>query len=47
MKKVSKYDQEMPQSHASDKPTIPWGRATEHQKTQDIYGEVQALHISY
>ena len=27
-KKASEYDQEIPQSHTADQPTIPWGRAT-------------------
>ena len=31
MKQVSEYDQEIPQSDTAD---------TEHQKSQDIYGEV-------
>ena len=29
-KKVSEYDQEIPQSHTADQPTAPWGRATKH-----------------
>ena len=29
-KKVSGYDQEIPQSHTSDQPTAPSGRAIEH-----------------
>ena len=29
-KKVSEYDQEMPQSNTADQPTAPWGRVTEH-----------------
>ena len=45
--KKSEYDQEIPQSHAADQPTTLWGRATEHQKSQDIYGEVWSLHRSY
>ena len=28
--KVSKYDQERPQSHTADQPTAPLGRATEY-----------------
>ena len=40
MKKVSENDQEIPQSYTADQPTTPRGRATEHQKTQDVYGEV-------
>ena len=28
-KKVSEYDQEIPQSHSADQPTAPLGRATE------------------
>ena len=28
--KVSEYDQEIPQSHTADRPTAPWGRATDH-----------------
>ena len=47
MKKVSDSDQEIPQSHTADQPTTPWGRAIEHQKSQDIYREVWALHRSY
>ena len=47
MKKVSEYDKEIPQSHTAYQPTTPWGRATEHQKSQDIYEEVWALHKSY
>ena len=47
MKKLSEYDQEIPHSLTADKPTTPRGRATEHQKSQDIYGEVWALHRSY
>ena len=30
MKKVSEYDQEIPQSHTADQPTAPRGRVTEH-----------------
>ena len=30
MHKVSEYDQEIPQSHTTDKPIAPWGRVTEH-----------------
>ena len=29
-KKVSEYDQEIPQTHNADQPTAPWGRATGH-----------------
>ena len=33
MKKVSEYDQEIPQSHSADQPTTPCGRAaTRHQE---------------
>ena len=32
-KKVSEYDQEIPQSQTADKPTVPRGRAT--QQPQD------------
>ena len=28
LRKVSEYDQEIPQSQTADKPTAPWGRAT-------------------
>ena len=28
--KLSKYDQEIPQSHTADQPMAPGGRATEH-----------------
>ena len=38
---------EIPQSHTADQPTTPCVRATKHQKLQDIYGEVCALHRSY
>ena len=44
--KVSEYDQETPQSQTADQPTRPLGRATKHQRSQDIYGEVCALHRS-
>ena len=47
MKKVSEYDQEIPQLHTADQPTTQWVRATKHQKSQDIYGEVCAWHRSY
>ena len=40
MKQVSEYDQEIPKSHTADQPTTPSERAKEHQKSQDIYGEV-------
>ena len=40
MKRVSEYDQEILQSYTADQPTTPSGKATEHQKSQDIYGEV-------
>ena len=30
LQKVSEYDQEIPQLHAADQHTAPWGRATEH-----------------
>ena len=43
----SEYDQEIPQSHTADQPTTQWVRTTKHQKSQDIYGEVCALHRSY
>ena len=32
MKKVSEYDQKIPQSHTADQPTAPRGRATRHQE---------------
>ena len=32
MKKVSEYDQKIPQSHTADQPTAPWGRTTRHQE---------------
>ena len=35
-KKASEYDQDIPQSHATDKATAPWGRAIEHWLSQDI-----------
>ena len=41
--KVSEYDQEIPQSQTADQPTRPLGRATKHQMSRDIYGEVCAL----
>ena len=31
----SKHDQEIPQSHTADKPTVPCGRALEHLQSQD------------
>ena len=30
LKKVSEYDQEIPQSQKAGQTTAPWGRATEH-----------------
>ena len=32
MKKVSEYDQKIPQSHTADQLTAQWGRATRHQE---------------
>ena len=32
MKKVSEYDQKIPQSHTADQHTAPRGRATRHQE---------------
>ena len=29
-KNKSEYDQEIPQSHTADQPTVQWGRATEY-----------------
>ena len=46
-KKVSEYDQERPQSLAADQPTPLCGRAVEHQKSQDIFRIVFALHRAY
>ena len=34
--KVSEYDQEIPQSHTTDQPTAPQGRATENLQLQYI-----------
>ena len=45
--KVSEYDQEIPQSQTADQPARHPGRATKHQKSQDTYGEVCALHRFY
>ena len=43
LKKVSEYDQEMPQSHTADQPTAPsWGRFTERQQKQDIKKTIKA-----
>ena len=30
LRKVSEYDEEIPQSHTADKPMAPWERGTEH-----------------
>ena len=38
--KSNEYNQEIPQSLTAGQPTTPSGRATEHQKSQVIYGEV-------
>ena len=32
IKKLSEYDQEIPQSHTADQPTAPWGGATDNLK---------------
>ena len=37
MKKVSEYDQKIPQSRTANQPTIPRGSATENQKSQERY----------
>ena len=29
-KRLNSFDQEIPQSHTADQPTVPRGRATEH-----------------
>ena len=36
MKKVSEYDQKIPQSHTADQPTARWGRATRHQEDKKV-----------
>ena len=36
IRKVSEYDQDIPQSHTVDQPTTPLGRAREHQQPQHI-----------
>ena len=33
--KVSEYDQEMPQSHSADQPTVQLGRDTEYLQSHD------------
>ena len=49
MKKVSRkeYVHELPQLQTTEQPTRPRERATNHQKTQEIYGEVCAFYRSY
>ena len=39
MKKVSEYDQEIPQSHTADQPSTPRGRAPQNIKSHKTFME--------
>ena len=41
--KVSKYDQEMPQSHTTDLPTVPQGRSKEQQQQCDTQNTIKVM----
>ena len=42
IQKINEYNQEMPQSLTVDQPTVPKGRATEHQQRQDTRNTIKA-----